>query len=62
MCPRLRLPGHLVADGRPVLRTLAIDGGNNRSIDVSKPVSRHGGHCLLLFGNLFSLSELGFYY
>ena len=51
MCPRLRLPGHVVAPGRPVRRSLAIDGGDNRSIDVSKLVSRHGGQCLLLFGS-----------
>ena len=36
MCPRIRLPGHVVAAGRPVRRSPTIDGGDNRSIDISK--------------------------
>ena len=31
MCPRIRLPGHVVAAGCPVRRSLAINGGDNRS-------------------------------
>ena len=51
MCPRLHLPGHVVAAGYPVRRSLAIDGGDSRSIDVSKLVSRYGGQCLPLLGS-----------
>ena len=53
MCPRIRLLGHVVAAGRPVRRSLAIDGGdNNRSIDVSMLVSRHGRQYLPLLGTV----------
>ena len=48
MCPRVRLPGHVVAAGRPVRRSPVLDGSDNRSIDISKIVSRHGGQCLPL--------------
>ena len=51
MCPRIRLPGHVVAAGRPVRRSPVIDGGDNRSIHTSKLVSRHGGQCLPLLGS-----------
>ena len=50
MCPRVRLPGHVVAAGRPVRRSPVIDGGYDRSIDISKIVSHHGGQCLPLLG------------
>ena len=51
MHPRLLLPGHVVAAGRPVRRSPAIDGGDNRSIDVSMIVNRHGCQYLRLLGN-----------
>ena len=35
MCPRLRLPGHVVASGCLVRRSRTIDGGDDRSIDTS---------------------------
>ena len=44
--PRLHLSGHVVAAGRPVRRSSIIDGGDDRSIDISKLVCRHGGHYL----------------
>ena len=60
MCPRLHLPGHVVATGRPVCHSLAIDGGDNRSIDISKLVSRHGGQCLpLLESRLYGTDKTG---
>ena len=51
MCPRVRFPGHVVAAGRPVRRSPVLDGGDNRSIDISRIVSRHSGQCLLLLGS-----------
>ena len=35
-CPRLRLPGYVIEAGRSVHRSPKINGGDNRSIDVSK--------------------------
>ena len=43
MCPRVRLPGHVVVSGRLVRRSPTIDGGDNRSVDLSWLETRHGG-------------------
>ena len=50
MLPRLLLPGHVVVAGRPVRRSPAIDGGDNRSVDVTMLPSRHGRQYLRLLG------------
>ena len=50
-CPGLYLPGHVVTAVRPVRRSPVVDGGDNRSIDVSMLVRRHGGQCLRLLGS-----------
>ena len=55
MCPRVRLPGHVVASGRLVHRSSTIDGGDNRSIDTSWFKSRYGGQCLHQLGSRLCL-------
>ena len=55
MCPRVRLPGHVVASGRLVRRSPTIEGGYNRSIDLSMLASRHGGQCLRWLGSRLCL-------
>ena len=55
MCPRVRLPGHVVASGRLVRRSPIIDGGDDRSIDVSMLASRYGGQCLRRLGSRLCL-------
>ena len=46
------LSGHVVAAGRPVFRSPAINGGDNQSIDVSMLVRRHGRQYLRLLGTV----------
>ena len=53
--PRVRFPGHGVTSGRPVRRSSKIDGGDDRSIDVSMLASRHGGQCLRRLGSRLCL-------
>ena len=55
MCPRVRLPGHVVASGRSVRRSPTIDGGDDRSIDVSMLASRHDDQCLRRLGSRLCL-------
>ena len=45
MRPRVRFPGHVVASGSLVRRSPTIDGGDNRSVDLSWLKTRHGGQC-----------------
>ena len=42
MCPRLFLPGQLVAAARQMHHSSTIDGGDYRSIDDSKHCRHHG--------------------
>ena len=55
MCPRVHLPGHVVASGRLVRHSPMIDGGDGRSFDVSMLASCHGGQCLCRLGSRLCL-------
>ena len=57
MCPRVRLPGHVVASGRLVRHSPTIDGGDDRNIDVSMFANRHGGQCLRRLGSRLCLTS-----